>query len=132
MLALHPDDPPVASLGGIPRIFRNIEGFRRAMEQLGIDLVQTQVGDRYVLEELRSRDWALGGEQSGHLVDGRLTTTGDGLLTAVQLAHAIVADGRPVSRQLVEYVQRLRLCDCTRKSVEDNASFDVSVGQPVL
>ncbi len=58
-------------------------GFREAMAGAGIEVVETNVGDRYVLEEMRSRGAALGGEQSGHVIFAEHATTGDGILTAV-------------------------------------------------
>jgi phosphoglucosamine mutase len=57
-------------------------GFRKAMEAAGIKVVETRVGDRYVLEEMLQRGAVLGGEQSGHIIFGDAATTGDGLLTA--------------------------------------------------
>ena len=60
-------------------------GFTRAMQALGIEVASTQVGDRYVLERMRARGAALGGEQSGHIVFLEHNTTGDGLMTACRL-----------------------------------------------
>lgn len=65
-------------------------GFRRAMEAEGLTLVETGVGDRYVLEALDAGGYTLGGEQSGHVIHRDLATTGDGVLTAVQLLDAVV------------------------------------------
>lgn len=65
-------------------------GFRMAMEAGNIAMVETQVGDRYVLEALDSGGHSLGGEQSGHVIHRDLATTGDGVLTAVQLLDAAV------------------------------------------
>ena len=64
-------------------------GFRRAMEAEAIDIVETGVGDRYVLEALDAGGFSLGGEQSGHVIHRDLATTGDGVLTAVQLFDAV-------------------------------------------
>ena len=61
-------------------------GFRRAMADAGIEVVDTAVGDRHVLEALEGRGLSLGGEQSGHIVFRDLSTTGDGLLSAVAAA----------------------------------------------
>ncbi len=72
-------------------------GFRLAMEAHGIAVVETAVGDRYVLEALEARGLALGGEQSGHLIFRDLATTGDGLLTAVQALDVVVRSGRPLA-----------------------------------
>ncbi len=65
-------------------------GFRVAMDQEGIAMVETPVGDRYVLEALDSGGFSLGGEQSGHVIHRDLATTGDGVLTAVQLLDAAI------------------------------------------
>ncbi|MEX2328319.1 MAG: phosphoglucosamine mutase [Nitriliruptoraceae bacterium] len=60
-------------------------GFRRAMDEIGVEVVETAVGDRYVLQAMRERGLNLGGEQSGHIIDLDHATTGDGILTAVRL-----------------------------------------------
>ena len=65
-------------------------GFRVAMEAENIGMVETPVGDRYVLEALDADGYSLGGEQSGHVIHRDLATTGDGVLTAVQLLDAAV------------------------------------------
>jgi phosphoglucosamine mutase len=65
-------------------------GFRRAMNDAGIEMVETPVGDRYVLEALDVGGYSLGGEQSGHVIHRDLATTGDGVLTAVQLLDAAI------------------------------------------
>ena len=69
-------------------------GFRKAMAARGIGMVETPVGDRYVLGALEEQGLVLGGEQSGHLIFRDLATTGDGLLTAVQLLDAVKRSGR--------------------------------------
>jgi phosphoglucosamine mutase len=72
-------------------------GLRVAMERHGIELVQTAVGDRYVLEALKEYGLALGGEQSGHIIFSRYATTGDGILTGLQIAAEMVRTGKPLS-----------------------------------
>jgi phosphoglucosamine mutase len=69
-------------------------GFRQAMEAAGIEVVETRVGDRYVLEALEARGLSLGGEQSGHLIFRDVSTTGDGLLSAAMLLDVLVRSGR--------------------------------------
>ena len=64
-------------------------GFHSAMEQAGIDVVTTRVGDRYVLEELRARGWSLGGEQSGHIIEMGFVPSGDGIATALLTLEAL-------------------------------------------
>lgn len=69
--------------GGVVVTVMSNFGFHRAMEDAGIEVAVAKVGDRYVLEELQSRDWALGGEQSGHIIDTRFAATGDGIAAAL-------------------------------------------------
>jgi phosphoglucosamine mutase len=68
-------------------------GFKRAMQAMGVEVVETRVGDRYVLEAMRERDLNLGGEQSGHLIDLDHATTGDGILSAVELLSIVRSTG---------------------------------------
>lgn len=75
-------------------------GLQRALQDQGIGLERCDVGDRQVMEALRREGLRLGGEQSGHLVDTRLSTTGDGLLTALQLTAIRVRSGRPISHDI--------------------------------
>ena len=72
-------------------------GFMKYMQSIGIDTARTAVGDRYVLEEMRARGYAIGGEQSGHIIFGRLANTGDGLLTAIKVMEAITETKEPLS-----------------------------------
>jgi phosphoglucosamine mutase len=72
-------------------------GLRLAMAQHGIRLLETAVGDRYVLEAIAEHGLALGGEQSGHIVFRHYSTTGDGLLTGLQLAAEVVRSGRSLA-----------------------------------
>jgi len=81
-------------------------GLSLALEKAGLTLVRTSVGDRYVLEAMRAGGFSLGGEQSGHVIMSDLATTGDGVLTAVQLAAEIVSTGRSMS-DLASVVTRL-------------------------
>jgi len=87
-------------------------GFRRSMEQAGIDLIETRVGDRYVLEAMIERRAALGGEQSGHVIQLDRARTGDGLQTAVRLLEVVAATGREVrdlrAEAMVEFPQVLK------------------------
>ena len=69
-------------------------GLRLAMKQAGVELIETKVGDRYVLEQIREGGYTLGGEQSGHLIFSRFATTGDGILTGLQLVAQMAATGK--------------------------------------
>jgi phosphoglucosamine mutase len=73
-------------------------GFMKAMEGLGIAVETSAVGDRYVMEMMRRGNHLLGGEQSGHIIFLQHTTTGDGILTALQLVDTIVASGKSLSQ----------------------------------
>ena len=72
-------------------------GFRQAMAAHGITMIETDVGDRYVLEEMERGGWALGGEQSGHIIFGDLATTGDGVLTGLQVLDVMVRTGQSLA-----------------------------------
>ncbi len=82
-------------------------GFRIGMRRRGIKVVDTAVGDRYVLEALDSGGWNLGGEQSGHVIFRDLATTGDGLLTAVQLLDTVRRRGRTLRDLADDTMRRL-------------------------
>ncbi|MFF5487303.1 phosphoglucosamine mutase [Streptomyces virginiae] len=81
-------------------------GFKLAMEAEGIQVVQTGVGDRYVLESMKENGYALGGEQSGHVIILDHATTGDGTLTGLLLAARVAATGTPLA-ELAGVMQRL-------------------------
>lgn len=102
-------------------------GFRKAMQALDIDLVETAVGDRYVLEAMREQGAGLGGEQSGHIIFTDTARTGDGLLTAIRLLDVIAGTGRQLrelrSDVITEYPQVLR--NVTVKAKEDLEVADV-------
>ncbi len=81
-------------------------GFHQAMKGLGIDVLTTPVGDRYVLETMRERGLNLGGEQSGHLIDLDHATTGDGVLAALRVLEIVRTTGTTLS-ELAMVMQRL-------------------------
>jgi phosphoglucosamine mutase len=92
-------------------------GFRQAMEAHGVRLVETAVGDRYVLEALEEGGWSLGGEQSGHIIFRSMATTGDGLLTSIQLLDVMARSGRTlvdlasVMTRLPQVLRNVRVAD---------------------
>lgn len=106
-------------------------GFRRAMGELGIEVVTTKVGDRYVLEAMRADGLVLGGEQSGHLISLDLATTGDGILSAVRLLStmrrtgAALADLRTVMTRLPQVLVNVR--DVDRDALRDAAAVETAV-----
>jgi len=82
-------------------------GFRLAMEAQGIDVVETPVGDRHVLEALARTGSSLGGEQSGHIVFADLATTGDGILSGVRLVDLVSRSEAPLSELAAQVMERL-------------------------
>ena len=82
-------------------------GFHRAMAQRGIHVVTTPVGDRHVWAALQDGDWALGGEQSGHVIFPALATTGDGLVTALQLLEVVARRGLPLRDLAAEAMTKM-------------------------
>ncbi len=82
--------------GGVVVTVMSNFGFHRAMEEAGIEVAVTQVGDRYVIDEMRRRDWPLGGEQSGHIIASDFVATGDGIAAALMTMRELagVAAGR--------------------------------------
>jgi phosphoglucosamine mutase len=94
-VALH-DAGRLAGDTVVTTVMTNL-GFKQAMTARGITVIETAVGDRYVLEAMRAGGFVLGGEQSGHLVFADHATTGDGVLTALQLLGRVAATGRPLA-----------------------------------
>ena len=113
-----------APKGVVGTLMSNL-GLEQALQEKGVDLVRAQVGDRFVLEEMAQRGWQLGGEASGHIICGDLTTTGDGIIAALQVMAAVVRSGESLltlKSGLYKYPQTLlnvtvspdfRLTECT-------------------
>jgi len=83
--------------GAVATVMSNL-GLERHLSGLGLALVRTQVGDRYVLEHMREYGYNVGGEQSGHLILSDFTTTGDGLIAALQVLAVLAQQDRPASQ----------------------------------
>ncbi|MGD6969282.1 phosphoglucosamine mutase [Rossellomorea vietnamensis] len=100
-------------------------GFHKGMEASDIQSLQTAVGDRYVVEEMRKNNYSLGGEQSGHIIFLDYNTTGDGLLTGIQLVNIMKLTGKKLSElagEMKKFPQRLVNVKVTDKHhVTDNA-----------
>jgi len=84
--------------GGIVSTEMSNLGLEQYLRGIGLNLIRTQVGDRYVVELMRKDGYNLGGEQSGHIVLSNYSTTGDGLIAALQVLCVIVATGKPASQ----------------------------------
>ena len=85
-------------------------GFHKAVEEIGLKDVVTQVGDRYVVEEMRKYDYNFGGEQSGHMIFLDYNTTGDGMLSGIQLLNVMKQTGKKLSEladEVTIYPQKL-------------------------
>lgn len=83
--------------GGVVGTVMTNFGLERAFEALGVPFHRAKVGDRYVLEDLKHRGWRVGGETSGHIVCLDLNTTGDGIVSALQVLVPLVEAGKPLS-----------------------------------
>ncbi|MET3986696.1 phosphoglucosamine mutase [Streptomyces sp. PvR034] len=108
-------------------------GFKLAMEGEGIQVVQTGVGDRYVLESMKEHGYALGGEQSGHVIILDHATTGDGTLTGLMLAARLAATGRSLA-ELAGVMRRLpqvlvNVPDVDRTRVGTSAELAAAVAE---
>ncbi len=100
--------------GGIVATVMSNLGLERYLRSIGLTLARTPVGDRYVTEHMRKHGYNVGGEQSGHIVLSDFTTTGDGLVSALQILACVVATGKTVSeicnrfRPLPQILQNVR------------------------
>jgi phosphoglucosamine mutase len=131
--------------GGIVATVMSNLGLERYLQSLGLQLVRTPVGDRYVVEHMRKHGYNVGGEQSGHIVLSDYVTTGDGLVSALQLLAVVVATGKSVSEvcnrfeRLPQILQNVRyssgkpLDDTRVKSVIEGAKLKLgSSGRLVI
>jgi phosphoglucosamine mutase len=90
------DDGRLTRPGVVATVMSNL-GFERHLKGLGIELVRTPVGDRYVLEHMRKHGYNIGGEPSGHIILSDYTTTGDGFVAALQMLAVVKGQDKPVS-----------------------------------
>lgn len=108
-------------------------GFYKALEENGMESKQTAVGDRYVVEEMKNNEYNLGGEQSGHIIFLDYNTTGDGLLTGLQLVNILKITGKKLSELAAEmtiFPQKLVNIRVTDKhAVTDNMKVSVVISE---
>ena len=97
LVARNWKDRNILKGGGVVATVMSNLGLERYVEGLGLNLHRTQVGDRYVVEYMRSQGYNLGGEQSGHIILGDYSTTGDGLIAALQVLSVVKKSGKPAS-----------------------------------
>ena len=114
-------------------------GLSLAAKERGITLYQTNVGDRYVIERMRAEGAILGGEQSGHIIFSRYNTTGDGLVTALNLLHILSATGKPLSvlkkealEKLPQVLQNIYVQDKKAWSENEDILNAVAKGEAIL
>jgi phosphoglucosamine mutase len=96
-------------------------GFHQAMEAAGIEVATTPVGDRHVLAELLARGWALGGEQSGHVIDTGFVPSGDGIATALLTLEALAGRDLGERDAMVKLPQRLVNVEVADREALDGA-----------
>jgi phosphoglucosamine mutase len=92
------------ALSGVAGTLMTNLAFEKAMQRLGLGFGRAKVGDRYVLELMREKRWELGGENSGHIICLEKHTTGDGIVSALQVLHALRASGRTLAELTAELV----------------------------
>jgi phosphoglucosamine mutase len=111
--------------GGIIGTLMSNYGLEAGLQQLGINFKRSHVGDRHVLAALRENNWLLGGESSGHIVHLGITTTGDGIVSALQVLNVIVNTGlslHELRSQMHKYPQELINVACNKNIPLDNHS----------
>ena len=114
------EDKLLAQPGIVATIMSNL-GLERYLNGIGLKLARTAVGDRYVLEYMREHGYNLGGEQSGHIIMSDYTTTGDGLVAALQLLAMVKRTERPVSE----------VCHCFEPLPQVLKNVRYKVGEPL-
>jgi phosphoglucosamine mutase len=113
--------------GGVVGTLMTNLGMEQALARQGIPFVRAPVGDRYVLEKLQENGWRLGGENSGHIICLDKHTTGDGIVSALQVLHAMRAEGR----SLGELTADVRLYPQVLVNVKTRRGFDVNADPAV-
>jgi phosphoglucosamine mutase len=114
LAALHLRDRDALPGGGVAVTVMTNFGFHKAMEAAGVEVATTGVGDRYVLAELLKRGWALGGEQSGHIIDTGFVPSGDGLAAALLTMEALAGRDlaeRSAMRKLPQRLVNVKIAD---------------------
>jgi phosphoglucosamine mutase len=114
LAALHLRGKDALPGGGVAVTVMTNYGFHKAMEQAGVEVATTNVGDRYVLAELLKRGWALGGEQSGHIIDTNFVPSGDGVAAALLTLEALKGEDlaqRHAMRKLPQKLVNVRIAD---------------------
>jgi phosphoglucosamine mutase len=123
LAALHMRDSGRLSGNGVAVTVMTNYGFHSAMKRAGVAVATTQVGDRYVLEELRASGWALGGEQSGHIIEMGFNRTGDGVAGALLTLEALAGRDLAERDAMTKLPQRL-----VNVRVRDRGALEQALG----
>ena len=110
----------IKNLSGVAGTQMSNLGLELALQKLGIPFARAKVGDRHVMELLKAKQWTLGGESSGHIVDLGVSTTGDGLLSALQVLQAMQLSGKmlgELKRGMEKFPQRTQNIRLPRRIV---------------
>jgi len=126
ILAMHRIATGGSDAGVVGTLMTNM-GLELALEQRGLRLARAKVGDRYVKELMVAEGWSLGGESSGHIICGNLSTTGDGVIAALQVLAAVVASGR----QLQELTAGFTPLPQVLVNVRIKKGFDIGAHQAI-
>lgn len=108
-------------------------GFELALKELKIPFVRAKVGDRHVLEAMRNNDWFLGGESSGHIICSDVTTTGDGIMSALQVLLALISSGNTLHdakqgmRKMPQSMINVRIAQ--KVDIDGNATIKSAVAE---
>jgi len=102
-------------------------GLYKAFDEIGIDYVKTDVGDKYVYEAMQANDYCLGGEESGHIIFSKYASTGDGLITALQIMEVFIESKLPASKLCEGYEKFPQLTRNVRVEDKDAALNDADV-----
>lgn len=106
-------------------------GLYKAFDAIGVDYVKTDVGDKYVYEDMRANGHLIGGEQSGHIIFGKYANTGDGLLTAIKIMQAMLSKKLPLSKLVQDLTIYPQVLKNVRVEDKDRALSDFSVQNAV-
>jgi phosphoglucosamine mutase len=135
LTALHLRERGRLSGNGVAVTVMTNYGFHAAMEQAGVEVAITSVGDRYVLEELRARGWTLGGEQSGHIIEASFNRTGDGIASALLTLEALAGRdlaGRDAMHKLPQRLVNVRVRDRGALAEAEQVTLGVELAQQEL
>ena len=131
MIARHQQDTDTLQGGVVGTLMSNM-GMELALKDMGIPFVRANVGDRYVMQLLQEHNWALGGENSGHILCLNATTTGDGIAAALQVLKALAGSGKNLheyKKGMSKFPQIMKNVRVTDKSVVDHESVHQAVAQ---